>query len=108
MVLALLGVLIWKTTHNKTGKLAREVDSGHVFKAYPFKARRVGVQTGVEGLRGEVGTVERPLAPEGTVFVHGEIWRAVHAGGPVASGTRVRVVGVRDMVVDVEPVDAPR
>jgi len=70
-----------------------------------MKARRLTVQTGVEGLRGEVGVVERPLSPEGTVFVHGEIWRAVAAGGPVAAGTRVRVVGVRDMVVDVEPVD---
>jgi hypothetical protein len=30
VVLALLGVLVWKTTHNKTGKIAREVDAGHV------------------------------------------------------------------------------
>ena len=73
-----------------------------------MKARRLGVQTGAEGLRGEIGIVERALSPEGTVFVHGEIWRAVAARAPVAPGTRVRVVGVRDLVVDVEPVEAPR
>ena len=42
------------------------------------------------------------------VFVHGELWRAVAAKGPVAAGSKVRVVNVHDLVVDVEPVDAVR
>ena len=47
-----------------------------------------------------------PLDPEGTVFVHGEIWQAKGTSGPLPAGARVRVVGVRDLVVDVEPVEA--
>ena len=69
-------------------------------------AQRVPVQTGVEGLRGEIGVVENELDPEGTVFVHGELWRAVAAAGPVPHGAHVRVLRVRDLVVDVERVDA--
>ena len=42
VVLALLGLLVWKTTHNKTGRLASVVDSGHVYPAYLFSGRRVG------------------------------------------------------------------
>jgi membrane-bound serine protease (ClpP class) len=71
-----------------------------------IKARRAPLATGVEGLRGEIGVVELPCGPEGTVFVHGELWKAMAASGPVPSGTRVRVVRVRDLIVDVEPVDA--
>jgi cytochrome c biogenesis protein CcmG/thiol:disulfide interchange protein DsbE len=41
VVLLLLGVLLWKTTHNKTGKIASEVDSQHIIKAYPFDSNRV-------------------------------------------------------------------
>ncbi|HEY4347217.1 MAG TPA: TlpA disulfide reductase family protein [Gaiellaceae bacterium] len=56
VVLALLGVLVWKTTHNKTGKLAREVDAGHPFKAYPFSGNRVGADgtVSLKALRGKV------------------------------------------------------
>jgi membrane-bound serine protease (ClpP class) len=71
-----------------------------------IKARRAPLATGVEGLRGEIGVVERACAPHGTVFVHGELWTAMAAGPPVPAGARVRVVRVRDLVVDVEPVDA--
>jgi membrane-bound serine protease (ClpP class) len=72
-----------------------------------IKARHVPLATGVEGLRGEIGVVEQPLTPEGTVFVHGELWKAMAASpGPVPAGARVRVVRVRNLIVDVEPVDA--
>ncbi|HEX4823187.1 MAG TPA: nodulation protein NfeD [Candidatus Polarisedimenticolaceae bacterium] len=70
------------------------------------KARRTPLATGVEGLRGEIGVVQHPLEPEGTVFVHGEIWQAKGMSGPLPAGARVRVVGVHDLVVDVESVDA--
>ena len=69
-------------------------------------ARRAPLATGVEGLRGEIGVVEQSCSPEGTVFVHGALWKAVVASGSVPAGTRVRVVGVRDLIVDVQPVDA--
>jgi membrane-bound serine protease (ClpP class) len=71
-----------------------------------IKARNAPLATGVEGLRGEVGVVEQTLDPEGTVFVHGELWKATATSGPVTPGTKVRVLRVRDLIVDVEPVDA--
>jgi membrane-bound serine protease (ClpP class) len=71
-----------------------------------IKARKAPLATGVEGLRGEIGVVEQPLSPEGTVFVHGELWKAMAASGSVPAGARVRVVRVRDLIIDVEPVDA--
>jgi membrane-bound serine protease (ClpP class) len=71
-----------------------------------IKARHVPLATGVEGLRGEIGVVEQSCEPDGTVFVHGALWKATAASGFVPAGTRVRVVRVRDLIVDVEPVDA--
>src|SRR5207302_4399397 len=46
---------------------------------------------GPSGLVGQTATVKERLAPEGQVFVRGEIWRAVAEGEPVEAGSRVRV-----------------
>ena len=70
-----------------------------------IKARQAPLATGVEGLRGEIGVVEQACEPEGTIFVHGASWKAMATSGSVPAGTRVRVVRVRDLIVDVEPVD---
>jgi membrane-bound serine protease (ClpP class) len=70
-----------------------------------IKARQAPLTTGVEGLRGEIGVVEQACEPEGTIFVHGASWKAMAASESVPTGTRVRVVRVRDLIVDVEPVD---
>jgi membrane-bound serine protease (ClpP class) len=51
--------------------------------------------TGKEGLVGEVGVAQTDLAPEGKVFVHGEIWNA-EAAEPLAKGTKVKVTQVLD------------
>ncbi|MBN2207642.1 MAG: nodulation protein NfeD [Candidatus Aminicenantes bacterium] len=51
--------------------------------------------TGREGLEGEFGETRTDLAPEGKVFVHGEIWDAV-ADEPLPRGTRVKIVEVLD------------
>ncbi len=66
------------------------------------KAHTRQPQTGIEGIVGEVGVARTPLAPEGKVFVHGELWHAV-AVSSIDIGTRVKVVGVRGMVLEVEP-----
>lgn len=58
--------------------------------------------TGREGLIGEEGEAETALDPEGTVFVHGEVWRA-RARSPLPAGTRVRVVGSEGLLLFVEP-----
>ena len=57
------------------------------------RALRHKVQTGPEGLVGEVGTARTDLSPEGQVFVHGELWRAV-AEEAIPLGAKVRVVRV--------------
>ncbi|PYS95427.1 MAG: serine protease [Acidobacteria bacterium] len=59
--------------------------------------------TGVSGLIAEEGTALSDIDPQGRVFVHGEYWNA-QAGAPIKQGSRVRVVRVRDMVLDVEEV----
>ena len=68
-----------------------------------LRARRAKVETGSEGMIGEIGSALTPLAPEGKVFVHGEYWDAV-ALLPVSAGTRVRVVSIDKLKLMVEPV----
>jgi len=58
--------------------------------------------TGEVGLLNEVGTAQTDLAPEGKIFVHGEIWNAV-SNEPVVRGRRVRVRAVDGMLLRVEP-----
>jgi membrane-bound serine protease (ClpP class) len=61
-------------------------------KALGVQKRRV--TTGAEGLVGAVGDVVTDVAPQGDVRVHGELWRARSAAGPIAAGSRVEVTGV--------------
>ena len=57
------------------------------------RALRRKARTGAEGLAGELGTARTNLDPEGRVFVHGELWRAV-ADASIPKGGKVRVVEV--------------
>ncbi len=57
--------------------------------------------TGSEGLIGEVAMARTPLDPEGQVFVHGELWRAVSDAGRIGEGERVRIVGVEGLTLRV-------
>lgn len=81
------------------------VVGGFVILALYFvrRAQQARVATGEEGLVGQVGAVRIDLDPEGTVFVRGELWNAVSRSGTLAVGTRVRVIGVAGMVLEVEP-----
>jgi membrane-bound serine protease (ClpP class) len=65
-------------------------------------ASRNKAVTGEEGLIDEIGVARTDLAPEGKVFVHGEIWEA-RAAEPVPSGARVRVREVQGLKLTVEP-----
>ena len=69
------------------------------------QAQRTGLGTGVEGLALETGTVTVELTPAGKVFIRGETWNATSDAGPIAEGTRVRVVRVDGMMLTVEPID---
>ncbi len=58
------------------------------------RAHRRRAVTGKEGMVGETGTARTDVAPEGKVFVHGELWDAETMGPPVHAGEKVRVVKV--------------
>ncbi|MCB9357241.1 MAG: nodulation protein NfeD [Calditrichaeota bacterium] len=68
-----------------------------------LRAQARKVVTGAEGLIGEIAVVTTPLALEGKVSVHGEIWSAQ---GDVALpiGARVKVTRVDGMLLTVESV----
>jgi membrane-bound serine protease (ClpP class) len=57
------------------------------------RAQGRNVVTGREGLVGAIGVTRSELAPDGTVFLQGELWNAETAGGVIPSGHPVRVVG---------------
>jgi membrane-bound serine protease (ClpP class) len=67
-----------------------------------LRAHKERVMTGVEAMLGEIGVARTALAPEGKVFVHGELWNAV-APTPVEEGARVRVKSVDGLKLTVEP-----
>lgn len=68
-----------------------------------LKARRNKVTTGAQGLIGEIAVARTALQPEGKVFVHGELWNAI-SPVPVEVGEQVKVRGVADLKLQVEPV----
>lgn len=69
-----------------------------------IRASKHRVSTGSEGMIGRIGVAQTALAPEGKVFVHGELWNA-RAKNEVAEGTRVRVREVEGLRVIVEAAD---
>ena len=70
------------------------------------RARRNKVVTGSQGMIGEIGTAVTALAPEGKVFVRGEYWNAA-APVQVAAGGSVRVTGIQQLKLTVEPISPP-
>ena len=70
-----------------------------------LKARRNKVVTGSQGMIGEVGIARTALAPQGKVFVHGELWDAI-SGVSVAAGESVVVRSVDGLQLRVDPVGA--
>ena len=69
-----------------------------------FRAQMSKPKTGTKGLVGEIGTVKKALTPEGKVFVHGELWNA-KANKAIDEDTKVRVVNVVDLMLEVEPLE---
>jgi membrane-bound serine protease (ClpP class) len=68
-----------------------------------IKAQRRQPATGYEGLVNMVGTACTDIFREGKIFVHGEYWNA-HSTALIEKGSEVRVVKVKNMMVDVEKV----
>ncbi|MBI3319591.1 MAG: nodulation protein NfeD, partial [Candidatus Omnitrophica bacterium] len=66
-----------------------------------MRAHTQRVATGPQGMVGELGVASTDLNPEGQVFVHGELWRAVSAV-PIRQNERVRVVSMNGLQLTVE------
>jgi membrane-bound serine protease (ClpP class) len=58
-------------------------------------------KSGMIGLIGETGIVEKDIDQEGLVFVHGEYWKAL-SDDRIEKGEKVKVVDVTGLVVKVE------
>jgi membrane-bound serine protease (ClpP class) len=76
---------------------------GTVVKA-ALDARHLPAAGGIDGIVGSEGVVESDLDPEGVVLVSSEQWSARSVAGRLPRGTRVRVVGVDRLRLDVEPI----
>jgi membrane-bound serine protease (ClpP class) len=68
-----------------------------------LRSRRAKVETGGEGMIGQIGAAITELAPAGKVFVHGEYWDAVSLK-PAAVGASIRVTAIDKLKLTVEPV----
>src|SRR6266849_662230 len=71
------------------------------------KARRNKVVTGAQGLIGELGIAQSALAPQGKIFVHGELWDAVSSTN-LPAGASVVVRSVEGLQLRVDPVAVPQ
>lgn len=71
-----------------------------------MRARKRPVVSGVEEMVGAIGEMlEDAPSGEGLARVHSELWR-VRAKGPLSRGQRVRVTAVKDLMLEVAPVDS--
>jgi len=68
-----------------------------------MRARRAKVQTGSEGMIGQIGAAITDLSPAGKVLVHGEYWDAVSLK-PAPVGVSIRVTGIDKFKLTVEPI----
>jgi membrane-bound serine protease (ClpP class) len=69
------------------------------------RARGERVVTGHDGMIGLEGRAETLIAPEGKVFVHGELWDA-WSPTQLEPGTPIRVTAVRGLRLEVAPARA--
>ncbi len=67
---------------------------------FGLKAQRGKIATGKRGMVGEIGVARSALKPEGFVFVHGEIWKAI-ADEPVKPGEKVIIKEVEQLTLKV-------
>lgn len=106
LLLALLLLLFLPDPWNVVGALAALALFGLEVLYFYRRMRGVKVVTGAENLVGAVGTTVEPLDPEGHVRVQGELWQA-RAPGAVPAGTKVRVVALDELTLEVETAEAP-
>ena len=104
LLIALILFLVLPSPWNVIGGLA-SIAVGVIEVVYWRRRMRSGkVQTGVEHLVGSTGETTERLAPWGHIRVLGELWQA-HSSIELPPGSRVRVVAVQGLVLEVEAVD---
>lgn len=57
--------------------------------------------TGIQGMLQEIGTAQTDIDPEGQIFVHGEIWKAV-APYRIPKGEKVKIRSIDGLTLHVE------
>ena len=68
-----------------------------------LRSSKKRVETGSEGMIGEIGVARTAVSADGKVFVHGELWNAT-SPSPIEAGAQVRVSAVDGLRVTVERV----
>lgn len=61
------------------------------------RSQRRSPVAGLQTLVGGTGTARTAVSPEGTVYVQGELWRAVVHGDTLEPGTPIIVTGVEGL-----------
>ncbi len=75
-----------------------------VVLATAFRVRHLPPPAGTERLIGREGIAARDLAPDGVVQIDAEQWTAHATAGAIPRGTRVKVVSVDGLRLDVEQI----
>ncbi|ACZ18932.1 NfeD family protein [Thermanaerovibrio acidaminovorans] len=78
---------------------------GVVVVVLSAKALRQKPSFGKEGMEGSSALALTDLSPRGTVFCHGEIWKARSVGGSIPKGSQVVVDRVEGLTLVVRPDD---
>lgn len=65
-----------------------------------LRAYRLKPKGGMEGIIGEIGVVREDIAPEGQVFIHGELWRAT-SKEKINEGEKVEVEEIQGLILKV-------
>jgi membrane-bound serine protease (ClpP class) len=65
-----------------------------------IKAQKRKPTTGESGLIGQIAVAKTPLEPEGTIFVEGELWKAI-SDQPVQAGEKVKILAVEHLTLKV-------
>lgn len=105
LLLALLLFIFLPSPWNAIGGLASGALGVLEVVYWQRRMRRKKVQTGVENLVGATGEVTEWLAPRGHIRVLGELWQA-RSSSELPAGSRVRVVAVDGLTLDVEALEA--
>jgi membrane-bound ClpP family serine protease len=106
LLLALLLLIALPSPWNIIGALAVGAFGLIEVGYWQRRMRREKVQTGVENLVGSTGEAIEPLAPSGQIRVLGELWEA-RSGTELPRGSRVRVVAVHGLILEVEAAEDP-